>query len=68
MPPTPSGKMVVALPIKHDGVRLAPGDECPSELAKALPEGYAMKESEYKKLLAETVEDDGDDEDEDDGE
>lgn len=60
-----TSKMVVALPIKHDGVRLAPGDECPPELAKALPEGYAMKESEYKKHLAETVEDDGDDDGDD---
>lgn len=68
-----SSKLVLTEPVLwgesegSDAKAFEPGDECPSALADLLPEGYVVKESEYKKLIAETVEDDGDDDDDDDG-
>jgi hypothetical protein len=47
--------------VKHDGVRYLPGDTVSPEVAKQLPEGFSMTDAQAKKALAETVEDDSDD-------
>lgn len=51
----------VVEPFKFDGVRYSPGDTVSPEVAKQLPEGYSMTDAQNKKALAETVEDDSDD-------
>lgn len=39
-------------PFKYDGTRYAPGDDVSAEVAKKLPDGLVVSDSEYKKLLA----------------
>lgn len=50
--------MKIVEPIQHNEKSYAPGDSVSDAEAKELPDGYAVTDSEYKKLQKEEATDD----------